>query len=153
MNKNFTKVYVLDPATGQPVDAQEWLSSENKTAAEWVIIENTRYNLRVALHKNGIGNLTYNDALAAAAKVCDSGRTGSRIEWISVYNAIHTAQLNEVLTAIGGEVIKRYLYWTEEMDEDQSYSIYAWIFYGSNGFLNSYNLRVYAFGARVFRAF
>lgn len=152
MNKNFTKVYVLDPATGQPVDAQEWLSSENKTAAEWVIIENTRYNFRVALHKNGIGNLTYNDALAAAAKVCDGGRTGSRIEWITVYNAIHTAQLNDILTNIGGEEIKHIWYWTEEMDEDQSTSYHAWVFYGTFGGLGCGN-RIYADGARVFRAF
>ena len=153
MNKNFTKVYVLDPATGQPVDAQEWLSSENKTAAEWVIIENTRYNFRVALHKNGIGNRTYDDALAAAAKVFDGGRTGSRIEWITVYNAIHTAQLNDILTIIGGEEIKRIWYWTEEMDEEQSYSNFAWVLYGSIGYLYYGGIRIYAYGARVFRAF
>lgn len=153
MNKNFTKVYVLDPATGQPVDAQEWLGRENKTAAEWVIIENTRYNFRVALHKNGIGKRTYDDALAVAAKVCDGGRTGSRIEWITVYNAIHTAQLNDILTNIGGEEIKRIWYWTEEMDEDQSYSNLAWVFPGYLGGLGYIYARSLATGARVFRAF
>lgn len=153
MNKNFTTVTVQLPDGSRNI--LENIGEELRQQIEWVIIENTHYGFAFALHKKQLAEASYDDQLAAAAAFTEGGRTGNRIEWISVYNAIHTARLNDVLEAIGGDIIRREWYWTEELDEDvafQSGSSNAWFFSGSYGNLSSYYNRYSAYGARVFRA-
>lgn len=153
MNKNFTTVTVQLPDGSRNI--LENIGEELRQQIEWVIIENTHYGFAFALHKKQLAEASYDDQLAAAAAFTEGGRTGNRIEWITVYNAIHTARLNDVLEAIGGDIIRREWYWTEELDEDmafQSLSYAAWIFIGGTGILNYGTYRLSATGARVFRA-
>ena len=119
---------------------------------EWVVIENIIYGFKFALHKKELANASYKDQLAAAAAFTEGGRTGNRIEWITLYNAVHTAGLNNVLNGIGGDPIGFKLYWTEEMDEDQSGATSAWVFYGADGFLGTYLARYSSYASRVLRA-
>ena len=119
---------------------------------EWVVIENTIYGFKFLLHKKELAKASYEDQLAAASAFTEGGRTGNRIEWITLYNAVHTAGLNNVLNEIGGDPIGWKLYWTEEMDEDQSYPTNAWYFNGTTGFLYTRYARCNSNASRVLRA-
>ncbi|MBR5018026.1 MAG: hypothetical protein IKX53_00120 [Bacteroidales bacterium] len=158
---NFTKVSVLDM---QDVEQDiESLDEEARKDHFWIKITNTRYNFSLALmilEKEKPANWEAAKAWAAAA--ADGGRLGDRICWITIYNAIHTAGLNELIEKLGGDPIRAVPYWTEDADEDprawskdekgQSYAANAWFFYGTLGYLYNHNLRIYAYAARVLRA-
>ena len=149
-NRNFTNVTVLTPDGKENI--LDNIGPDARKDIEWVVIENIIYGFKFALHKKELANAKYEDQLAAAAAFTEGGRTGNRIEWITLYNAVHTAGLNNVLNEIGGDPIGRKLYWTEEMDENQSYATHAWYFYGAYGILNPNSARYYSFAGRVLRA-
>ena len=158
---NFTKVSVLDMK-----DVEQDIESLDEEARKdrfWIKITNTRYNFSLALMiLEKEKPATWEAAKAWAAAATDGGRLGDRICWITIYNAIHTAGLNELIEKLGGDPIRAVPYWTEEADEDprtwredekgQSSAANAWIFYGAFGFLYYYSSRIGAIAARVLRA-
>lgn len=149
-NRNFTNVTVLTPDGKENI--LDNIGPDARKDIEWVVIENIIYGFKFALHKKELANASYKDQLAAAAAFTEGGRTGNRIEWITLYNAVHTAGLNDVLNKIGGDPIDLKWYWTEEMDEDQSHAAGAWLFYGAGGYLGAYFARCYSDASRVLRA-
>ena len=149
-NRNFTNVTVLTPDGKENI--LDNISPDARKDIEWVVIENTLYGFKFLLHKKELANARYEDQLAAAAAFTEGGRTGNRIEWITLYNAVHTAGLNNVLNEIGGDPIGLKLYWTEEMDEDQSSPAIAWYFSGTYGYLTANYARYGSFASRVLRA-
>lgn len=162
---NFTFVRVIDPKTNFPLKPEEWLDkAADPKKAEWVVIENMKYKFSVWLHKKELAeSLNYPDSMARAKEFAGEGSfLGTRIDWITIYNAVHTAKLNDVLAAIGGDPIERKWYWTEELDEDrrywktdengQSYATVAWFYYGTSGFLYANDSRVNSYASRVVRA-
>lgn len=114
-----TRVFVVNPANGEMVSPAEWLKSENPTAAEWLVVENVNYGFKFKIHKNGLGEHNWNEAVGITKSA--GGRLPNRFEMISLYNAIYTENLNNVIEAIGGEVLSGW-FWTEEEDEDPQYS-------------------------------
>lgn len=117
----FTQVTVISPATG---DENILENIGNPQDVEWIVIENTKYHFKFRLHKKSLGILTYRDAIEETAKL--GGRPGTRFELITLYNAIMTCGLNDILKSIGGDQLKGF-HWTEESDEDpQSNAAYAW---------------------------
>ena len=146
-------LFVVDPATGEHVPAEEWRKREDKTAAEWVGIRNEN-GILFCIRKKELNegkDLKWDEAHKMMDT--DAGENlGRRKWWCDVYDAIYTAGLNDLLVEIGGDRIRDKFYWTEDKDVDPSYSNYAWVFYGYSGHLY-YSYRVNAYGARVFRAF
>ena len=151
------EVFILEPKTEKLCIVKDWKKDSSPKRAEWVAIRNEKGET-ILLHKKNItvdGRpvIKFNKANEAAAAFFEGGHTGSRKNWIDVYEAIHTAGLNKALKLIGGEPIKKEWYWTREKDSDQSYAASAWVFNGSYGSLFHGYGRVVASFARVFRAF
>lgn len=118
---SFTQVTVISPATG---DENILENIGNPQDVEWIVIENTKYHFKFRLHKKSLGILTYREAIEETAKL--GGRPGTRFELITLYNAIMTRGLNDILKSIGGDQLKGF-HWTEESDEDPQYNAtYAW---------------------------
>ncbi len=154
-SRNFTAVYVIDPHTKERIPAKEWLEqSKDPAMAKWVVIENKTYGFAFGLFKEELADsLNYPDSVAKVEEFILPGcRLGTRIEWVTIYNAVHTAGLNDILEAIGGDPIERKWYWTEEMDEDQSYAADAWGYFGAGGFLYTSSARFSSYASRVLRA-
>lgn len=127
----FTQVTVISPATG---DENILENIGNPQDVEWIVIENTKYHFKFRLHKKSLGILTYRDAIEETAKL--GGRPGTRFELITLYNAIMTRGLNDILKSIGGDQLEG-LHWTEESDEDpQSNATDAWFVYLSSGYVD-----------------
>lgn len=148
-NLNFTTITVIDSSGKKNI--LENIGDPN--SVEWVCIENTRYGFSFLLNKNALKEkLNHSASVERAKEIHPAGRLGDRFEWISVYNAIHTAGLNDILERIGGDTIDCSWYWTEEQDEFASYACSAWVFYGSPGNLGCNISRLGAYYARVFRA-
>ena len=149
-NLNFTTVTVIDSTGKQNI--LENIGDPN--SIEWICIENTKYGFKFLLLKNEPNwKLNHPESVKRAKDIHQDGRLGDRFEWISVYNAIHTAGLNDVLKRIGGDIIDNKWYWTEELDEFASYAGTAWVFNGGNGgYVSCSSARYYACNARVFRA-
>ncbi len=117
----FTQVTVISPATG---DENILENIGNPQDVEWIVIENTKYHFKFRLHKKSLGVLTHRQAIEETAKL--GGRPGTRFELITLYNAIMTRGLNDILESIGGDQLKGF-HWTEESDEDPQYNAtYAW---------------------------
>lgn len=112
----FTQVTVISPETGEENILE---NIGNPQDVEWIVIENTKYHFKFKLHKKSLGVLTYRDAIEETAKL--GGRPGTRFELITLYNAIMTCGLNDILEAIGGDQLKGF-HWTEESDEDPQYN-------------------------------
>ena len=148
---NKVEVFILAP-DGKTLHAiEQWEKQEDPTTAQSVVIRN-EFGQEFVLDKEALpGEMEFQPALDAAA--VRGGTTGTRKQWIDVYEAIHTAGLNVALALIGGDPIGRAWHWTGEKDSDQSNASYAWIFYGNNGNLSNGNYRIHAYAARVFRAF
>lgn len=158
-------IFIVHPDDGSWFTPEQWKERTEKdgfepASAHWIAIVN-EFGQKFLLHKNQIKEgsddsdkkveFKFNEALEKA-KALD-GTTGTRKQWIDVYEAIHTAGLNDALELIGGDKITSKWYWTQEKDSDQSYASYAWVFPGGNGYLVSGSYRVNAHCARVFRAF
>lgn len=157
---NFTRVTVIGPSGEENILE----NVGDPKSVSWVVIENLRTGHKFELHKTEPKTeLNYYDSVDAAKDFAPRGRLGTREEWITIYNAIHTAGLNDTLIAIGGDKIKDKYYWTEEVDEDkrsletdkdgQSYAASAWYCSGTNGYLSTGNARVSSNASRVLRAF
>ena len=159
------EVFIVHPDDGSLFTPEQWKERAEKdgfdpATAHWVAIRN-EFGQTFALHKKQLAEgaedsdkkveFKFDEALEKA-KALD-GTTGTRKQWIDVYEAIHTAGLNDALELIGGDKITGKWYWTQEKDSDQSYASSAWVFNGNNGYLNSGNGRISAYSARVFRAF
>ena len=163
---NFTTVYIIDPHTKERIPADEWLAehADDPIVAQWVAIENRAYGFTLALHKEELASdLNHPDSVAKVEAFPLAGsRLGNRFEWITIYNAIHTAGLNDILASIGGDVIERKWYWTDDLDEDRKYwktdkngqsnVTSAWIYYGTYGSLYTGGIRVSSYASRVVRA-
>lgn len=163
---NFTTVYIIDPHTKERIPAAEWLAehADDPIVAQWVAIENRAYGFTLALHKEELASdLNHPDSVAKVEAFPLAGsRLGNRFEWITIYNAIHTAGLNDILASIGGDVIERKWYWTDDLDEDrrfwrvdkngQSNAAYAWYYYGPFGSLHAGGTRFSSGASRVVRA-
>lgn len=150
------EVFILDQI-GKLCTIENWEKDICSKHAEWVAIRNEKGET-ILLHKKGItvdGNkaIKFDKANEAAAAFVSGGHIGSRKDWIDVYEAIHTAGLNDVLKLIGGEPINKDWYWTKEKDSDKRYYSNAWVFSGSYGSLDDGDIRVSAYSARVFRAY
>ena len=158
-------IFIVHPDDGSWFTPEQWKERAEKdgfdpTSAHWIAIVN-EFGQKFLLHKNQIKEgsddsdkkveFKFNEALEKA-KALD-GATGTRKQWIDVYEAIYTAGLNDALELIGGDKITGKWYWTQEKDSDQSYANGAWVFYGAYGYLSSGYDRVGAYSARVFRAF
>lgn len=148
---NKIEVFILGE-DGKTLHAiEEWEKQEDPTAAKSVVIRN-EFGQMLELDKEALpGEMKFQDALDAAA--AQGGTTGTRKQWIDVYEAIHTAGLNEALELIGGDTIDLMWYWTCEKDSDQSNAYNAWIFSGNSGTVPYNNARINAYASRVFRAF
>ena len=163
---NFTTVYIIDPHTKERIPAAEWLAehADDPIVAQWVAIENRAYGFTLALHKEELASdLNHPDSVAKVEAFPLAGsRLGNRFEWITIYNAIHTAGLNDILASIGGDVIERKWYWTDDLDEDrkywktdengQSHATSAWVYGGAFGGLYTGNGRFVSVASRVVRA-
>lgn len=150
-NRNFTNVTVLTPDGKENI--LDNIGSDARKDIEWVVIENIIYGFKFALHKKELmDDQNYFASKIAAKRDGGDCRLGNRFEWISIYNAIHTAGLNNVLKEIGGDPIDWKWYWTEEMDEDQSFAADAWFFGGAPGGLDTYSARCGGIAGRVLRA-
>ncbi len=151
------KVFILEPETEKLCTVESWKMDRDPERAEWIAILNDKGGI-ILLHKkgitvNGCPVVKFNQAQNAAAAFVIGGHTGTRKDWIDVYEAIHTAGLNSALELIGGECIWSRWYWTKEKDSNQSGAYYAWFFGGNYGYLSYGNVRISAYYARVFRAF
>ena len=157
---NFTRVTVIGPSGEENILE----NIGDPKSVNWVVIENLRTGRKFELHKTDPKTeLNYYDSVDAAKDFAPGGRLGTREEWIAIYNAIHTAGLNDTLSAIGGDKIKDKYYWTEEVDEDERYletdkdgqssATYAWIYGGAGGGLYTGKARVNSHASRVLRAF
>lgn len=145
-------IYIIDPSTEQPVLLEEWKKVADPTTAKLIVIEPDEIapftlDKNLAIEKD----VNFDDAVKAAAEA--GGTLGTRVQWIAVYEAIHTAGLNVALELIGGKPIEWKWYWTEEKDSDQSNANNAWVFSGNSGGLYYGYYRDYTNAARVFRAF
>ena len=150
-NRNFTNVTVLTPDGKENI--LDNIGPDARKDIEWVVIENIIYGFKFALHKKELmDDQNYFASKIAAKRDGGDCRLGNRFEWISIYNAIHTAGLNNVLKEIGGDPIDWKWYWTEEMDEDQSGAAYAWNFSGTIGYLDASSARDGSYASRVLRA-
>ena len=130
----FTQVTVISPATGEENILE---NIGNPQDVEWIVIENTKYHFKFKLHKKSLGVLTYRKAIEETAKL--GGRPGTRFELITLYNAIMTRGLNDILKSIGGDQL-RGPHWTEESDEDPQYNAtYAWYVYLAGGLVDAGN--------------
>ena len=137
----FTQVTVISPATGEENILE---NIGNPQDVEWIVIENTKYNFKFKLHKKSLGVLTYRQAVGETAKL--GGRPGTRFELITLYNAIMTRGLNDILESIGGDQLKGF-HWTEESDEDPQYDAAgAWRVDLTTGYVNLSNK---SYGGRV----
>ena len=151
------EVFILEPKTEKLCIVKDWKKDSSPKRAEWVAIRNEKGET-ILLHKKNItvdGRpvIKFNKANEAAAAFFEGGHTGSRKNWIDVYEAIHTAGLNNALKLIGGEPIKKEWYWTREKDSDQSAAACTWLFGGGNGDLGNGDASFGAHHARVFRDF
>lgn len=150
-NRNFTNVTVLTPDGKENI--LDNIGPDARKDIEWVVIENIIYGFKFALHKKELmDDQNYFASKIAAKRDGGDCRLGNRFEWISIYNAIHTAGLNNVLKEIGGDPIDWKWCWTEEMDEDQSNATRAWYFSGAHGYLITCNARYLSIASRVLRA-
>ena len=130
---SFTQVTVISPTTG---DENILENIGNPQDVEWIVIENTKYHFKFRLHKKSLGILTYREAIEETAKL--GGRPGTRFELITLYNAIMTRGLNDILKSIGGDQLNGF-HWTEESDEDpQADATYAWSVLLGSGHVGSY---------------
>ncbi len=147
-------VFVLDPQSGTHIPADQWLKREDKTSANWVGIVDEN-GVFFYLHKKELagGKDVKWDEAKKLAEEAGGNSLGRRKWWCDVYDAIHTAKLNDVLKEIGGDPIAQKWYWTADKDTDQSTSTGAWVFSATSGYLTYNYFRVVAVGARVFRAF
>lgn len=154
---NKVEVFVLDPETGKLCETEDWKKDNDPERAEWAAIRNEKGET-ILLHKNSITmnrnpEIKFDNANEAAASFVGGGYIGLRKDWIDVYEAIHTAELNETLELIGGEPIEDEWYWTKEKDSHWAYAANAWIFYGSSGEFGNCSYRLSECYARVFRSF
>lgn len=157
---NFTRVTVIGPSGEENILE----NIGDPKSVTWVVIENLRTGHKFELHKTELETkLNYYDSVDEAEDFAPGGRLGTREEWITIYNAIHTAGLNDTLSAIGGDKIKDKYYWTEEVDEDERYletdkdgqsgATYAWYYSGAYGGLYASDARISSSASRVLRAF
>lgn len=129
---SFTQVTVISPTTG---DENILENIGNPQDVEWIVIENTKYHFKFRLHKKSLGILTYREAIEETAKL--GGRPGTRFELITLYNAIMTRGLNDILKSIGGDQLKGF-HWTEESDEDPQFNAtYAWYVDLNGGYVSA----------------
>lgn len=160
-NQNFTNVTILTPDGKENI--LDNIGPDARKDIEWVVIENIIYGFKFALHKKELmDGQNYFASKIAAKRDGGDCRLGNRFEWISIYNAIHSAGLNNILKEIGGDPIERKFYWIEELDEDprswkqdesgQSYATLAWSFSGTFGSLYTYVARISSNASRVIRA-
>ena len=148
-NEKRIEVFILDDGILTPVE--DWKQVEDPTVAEAVVIRNEFGQCFELSPVESDKDMKFDDALAWARE--RGGNTGTRKQWIDVYEAIHTAGLNDALRLIGGDPIRRDWYWTCEKDSEQSNASNAWIFNGNNGYLYYTYTRFLTSAARVFRAF
>lgn len=123
-NTNFTTVTVICPVTGGEKTLDN-IEKEARKDVEWVVVTNNRHGFKFKIYKKDLAPANYEGANRAAAEF--GCRLPDRIELITLYNAIYTADLNDILLAIGGDTPKGW-YWTYESDEDPQYiATYAWL--------------------------
>ena len=129
-NTNFTTVTVIGPVTGGEKTLDN-IEKEARKDVEWVVVTNNRHGFKFKIYKKDLAPANYEGANRAAAEF--GCRLPDRIEFITLYNAIYTADLNDILLAIGGDTLKGW-YWTYESDEDPQYNAsYAWTVYMRGG--------------------
>ena len=153
------KLYIINPDNGQLVEAKDWLKEENKTRANFVVIENndgTRFQMSKKRIADG-ARMTFDDAKKKAAEAEIDGFSGFNLgsidNWCNVHEARYIGDgpdLDEVLKEIGGDDLYNWC-WTERAF--QSNSNVAWFFGGGGGGLDAGSSRFYTSCARVFRAF
>lgn len=154
-NPNIPRVTfrVINPADNSSVNAAEWMKQpeEVRTAAEWISFETDRGD-QFLMHKSKLPDAYWPDQQEAVKKVHPDGRGGTRYEFLLVQYARENFETNldELLEAIGGDDLNDW-FWTEEGFASTAST--AWIFYGYYSGYLTYYPRLYAFSARVFRAF
>lgn len=127
------RVFVVNPASGEMVSPEKWLKSWNPTEAKWLVVENVDYGFKFKIHKNVFGERNWNTAVEVAKIAGEGCRLPNRFEMITLYNAIHTADLNKAIEAIGGEVLSGWCWTGEEDDNPQYNSKCAWYTEFPNG--------------------
>ena len=147
-----TRVFVVNPANGEMVSPEEWLKSENPTSAEWLVVENVDYGFKFKIHKNNLGVYDWNAAVEAAKSAGEGCRLPNRFEMITLYNAIYTENLNNVIEAIGGEVLFGWCWTGEEDDDPQCSSTHAWLADLALGVVN-YGTKTTTYQVRVVSGF
>lgn len=135
-------VHVIDPHTGYSMDPKQWMGrpEDERQMAEWLHFQSS-LGYEFNLHKKALPRGTWNKQLEAAAKLCEGGRPGTRLEWLLVHYAKQQSEvdIDELLEAIGGDPLVG-LVWTEE--EYQYNAARAWnvgLYYGSVGNDNKTN--------------
>lgn len=130
------KIFIEHPDTHEPVPASEWILRDDRTNAQWLIVEVGTPSFSFKLHKQELGIFTWPEAIEACS--AKGGRPGTRAELLALYDARYGHGLNEILNAIGGHPMKGW-YWTEEEDADpQCSQQYAWLvdlYRGNVGYL------------------
>ena len=135
-NTNFTTVTVICPVTGGEKTLDN-IEKEARKDVEWVVVTNNRHGFKFKIYKKDLAPANYEGANRAAAEF--GCRLPDRIEFITLYNAIYTADLNDILLAIGGDTLKGW-YWTYESDEDPQYNATnAWYVGMTSGLVNPNN--------------
>lgn len=119
-------VHVIDPHTGYSMDPKQWMirPEDERQKAEWLHFQSS-LGYEFNLHKKALPCGPWNKQLEAAAKLCEGGRPGTRMDWPLVDYAKQQSRLNinELLEAIGGDPLEGWV-WTEE--EFQDYYPFAW---------------------------
>lgn len=130
-------VHVIDPHTGYSMDPKQWMGrpEDERQMAEWLHFQSS-LGYEFNLHKKALPRGTWNKQLEAAAKLCEGGRPGTRMDWLLVNYAKQQSQLNinELLESIGGDPLEG-LVWTEE--EFQDYCPLAWLVGLSSGYVDT----------------
>lgn len=145
-------VHVIDPHTGYSMDPKQWMDrpEDERQKAEWLHFQSS-LGYEFNLHKKALPRGPWNKQLEAAAKLCEGGRPGTRMDWLLVDYAKQQSQLdiNELLEAIGGDPLEGWV-WTEE--EFQYNATGAWYVYLDNGLVNGYS-KTYGLQVRLVSAF
>lgn len=144
-------IYIVDPSDGHLVLPEDWAETEDPTAAELVAVVD---------HETGEGLLVCKDVLtnddepetgwydyygAREASKCYSPAMPegaqfdcpSRAEAVMIYDARFQG-LEDAIELLDGCPVEEFACWTCEKDDDPEGGDFAFLFYGSNGGIGSF---------------
>lgn len=145
-------VHVIDPHTGYSMDPKQWMArpEDERQKAEWLHFQSS-LGYEFNIHKKALPHGTWKNQIESTARLCEGGRTGTRLEWLLVQYAKQQSEvdIDELLEAIGGDPLVGFV-WTEE--EYQYSATTAWLVHLNYGHVYC-NPKTYGSQVRLISAF